>query len=141
MGMVDRITSQRPTTMTMTENGTDTDTDKQQLITVPRAEPIPNKALVIEDVTQQLPSTFSSNRVLQEQYGVVIRSQSQSHSKTATSAPTSTSTSNPPTLTTDIALKLRIANGTHTALAHVMALSGLTRTDVLSEHTTNEHPM
>merc|ERR1712238_377342 len=61
---------------------------------------------------------------------------------TSASAPTSTSTSNPPTLTTDIALKLRIANGTHTALAHVMALSGLTRTDVLSadhDTTTNEH--
>ncbi len=32
----------------------------------------------------------------------------------------------------DIALKLRVANGTHTAVAHVMALSSLLLTDVLS---------
>jgi hypothetical protein len=35
-------------------------------------------------------------------------------------------------LDADIALKLRIANGTHTAVAHVMALCGLLMTDILS---------
>mmetsp|Transcript_16253 Transcript_16253/g.18775 ORF Transcript_16253/g.18775 Transcript_16253/m.18775 type:complete len:483 (-) Transcript_16253:363-1811(-) len=113
--MVDRITSQRPNHDTEKQQQ-----QQQQLITVPRAEPIPMKALVIEDVNQILPSQFSSSRILHEQYGVVIRSPLQS--KTA--------------LTTDIALKLRIANGTHTALAHVMALSGITMTDVLSDHHT-----
>ncbi len=35
-------------------------------------------------------------------------------------------------MTGDIALKLRVANGTHTAAAHVMALSKLLLTDKLS---------
>eukprot|EP00751_Fragilariopsis_kerguelensis_P000487 CAMPEP_0170830458 /NCGR_PEP_ID=MMETSP0733-20121128/49310_1 /TAXON_ID=186038 /ORGANISM="Fragilariopsis kerguelensis, Strain L26-C5" /LENGTH=319 /DNA_ID=CAMNT_0011195699 /DNA_START=18 /DNA_END=975 /DNA_ORIENTATION=+ len=109
--MVDRITSQRPNHDTEKQQQ-----QQQQLITVPRAEPIPMKALVIEDVNQILPSQFSSSRILHEQYGSPLQS------KTA--------------LTTDIALKLRIANGTHTALAHVMALSGITMTDVLSDHHT-----
>jgi mannitol-1-phosphate/altronate dehydrogenase len=40
-------------------------------------------------------------------------------------------------LDADIALKLRIANGTHTAVAHVMALKGLLLTDELSKDTEN----
>jgi hypothetical protein len=101
--MVDRITSQRPDT---TPNGL-----------VPRAEPIPAKALVIEDLNDDLPFSFSSSNnnesCLKEKFGVIIRSK-------------------PNQLQADIALKLRIANGTHTAIAHVMALCGMTMTDILS---------
>lgn len=38
----------------------------------------------------------------------------------------------PKDLASDISLKLRIANGTHTALAHVMALSSQPNTETLS---------
>jgi mannitol-1-phosphate/altronate dehydrogenase len=89
--MVDRITSHRPD-----------DPD------VPRAEPIPAKALVVLDETAALPSYFLHHDGL----GVVRRSTEQQ-------------------LNMDIALKLRIANGTHTAVAHVMALCGMARTDAL----------
>jgi mannitol-1-phosphate/altronate dehydrogenase len=88
--MVDRITSARPDSNGM----------------VPRAEPLPAKALVVLDVDKVLPSTFGT--VL----GVVVRS-----SRTQLDA--------------DIALKLRIANGTHTAVAHALALQKMLMTDVL----------
>jgi len=94
--MVDRITSQRPGS-----NGL-----------VPRAEPTPLKALVIEDLGNALPSCFLEER-LRKEWGVVVRIL-------------------PGQLDADIALKLRIANGTHTAAAHAMALTGLVTTDVLS---------
>jgi hypothetical protein len=94
--MVDRITSQRP--------GSDG--------LVPRAEPNPLKALVIEDLGKALPSSFAGD-TLRKEHGVVVRSVSGK-------------------LDADIALKLRIANGIHTAAAHAMALSGLVTTDVLS---------
>ena len=95
--MVDRITSQRDGSGGM----------------VPRCEPVPSKALVIEDLDADLPVVFSSPE-LKSQYGVVVRTKSGQ-------------------LDGDIALKLRVANGTHTAVAHVMALSSLLMTDVLSE--------
>jgi len=92
--MVDRITSQREGS-----NGL-----------VPRCEPVPAKAIVIEDLHGVLPKEFHELK----KYGVVVRSSSGQ-------------------LSVDIALKLRVANGTHTAIAHVMALNGLLMTDALSE--------
>ena len=91
--MVDRITSQRPGS-----NGL-----------VPRCEPTPLKALVIEDLGKVLPQEL----VALDECGVVVRT-------------------TPNRLDSDIALKLRVANGTHTAAAHTMALLGLVTTDVLS---------
>lgn len=91
--MVDRITSQRP-----------------EAEMIPRAEPTPSKALVIEDLESILQPIFGC---LRESHGVVIRSKNGQ-------------------LDADIALKLRVANGTHTAAAHTMALTGLVMTDVLS---------
>ena len=78
--MVDRITSHRVG-----------DPD------VPRAEPLPEKALVIEDLGGVLPEALGAVR------GVVVR--------TAVGR-----------LGVDIALKLRIANATHSAMALPMAL-------------------
>jgi mannitol-1-phosphate/altronate dehydrogenase len=91
--MVDRITSQRPDSKGM----------------IPRAEPLPAKALVLLDIHQDLPLSLSKNSIP----GVVIRS-------------------TPNELETDIALKLRIANGTHTAVAHALALLKCPMTDALS---------
>jgi len=99
--MVDQITSQRDGSHGM----------------VPRCEPVPSKALVIEDLDADLPAMFSSPK-LKSKYGVVVRTQSGQ-------------------LDGDIALKLRVANGTHTAVAHVMALSSLLMTDVLAEDKTD----
>lgn len=93
--MVDRITSQRPGS-----NGL-----------VPRAEPTPLKALVIEDLQKALPEVFSSDTL--RNCGVVVRNRHR-------------------VLDADIALKLRVANGTHTAAAHAMALACLVKTDILS---------
>ena len=89
--MVDRITSQR-------EGCPD----------VPRAEPLPSKALVIEDLQNALPQ-FNSVP------GVVVRTQ-------------------PGQLAQDIALKLRIANGIHTAMVYAMALEALFKTDQCIGH-------
>ena len=100
--MVDRITSQRDGSNGM----------------VPRCEPVPSKALVIEDLGAHLPAKFSSPE-LKSQYGVVVRTKSGQ-------------------LDGDIALKLRVANGTHTAAAHVMALSSLLMTDILAKDKTDE---
>lgn len=97
--MVDRITSQREGSMGM----------------IPRAEPIPAKAIVIEDLNESLPIELRGEDI-GKQYGVVVRTKSGK-------------------LDADIALKLRIANGTHTAVAHVMALNSLLLTDELSKDT------
>lgn len=77
---------------------------------VPRCEPVPAKALVILDPNSDLPSGFAS---LDPKYGVVLRS-------------------TPQQLHADIALKLRVANGTHTAIAHTLALLKLVKTDALA---------
>lgn len=77
---------------------------------VPRCEPIPAKALVICDPHGDLPESFGQ---LQKNYGVVIRKSSVE-------------------IEGDIALKLRVANGTHTAIAHAMALIQWTNTDLLA---------
>ena len=77
---------------------------------VPKCEPIPKKALVVLDEHQDLPEKLS------QQPGVVLRSEAKQ-------------------LNADIALKLRVANGTHTAIAHALALLKLLQTDALSTHT------
>ncbi|KAG5179110.1 hypothetical protein JKP88DRAFT_168080 [Tribonema minus] len=74
---------------------------------VPRAEPLPAKALVIEDLRRVLPAA------LMDVPGVVLR-----HSAGL--------------IEKDHAMKLRIANGTHTAAAHIMALSGLADTSQIA---------
>jgi hypothetical protein len=74
---------------------------------VPRCEPTPAKALVVLDPDQDLPPAFTM------QPGVVVRNTDEQ-------------------LEADINLKLRIANGTHTAIAHALALLQWTTTDVLS---------
>jgi hypothetical protein len=74
---------------------------------VPLCEPIPAKALVLLDPQQDLPSGMKA------QPGVVVRNAAEQ-------------------LETDIALKLRVANGTHTAIAHALALLHHFQTDVLS---------
>lgn len=74
---------------------------------VPKCEPTPAKALVVMDPDQDLPAAFT------QQPGVVVRSTAEQ-------------------LEADITLKLRIANGTHTAIAHTLALLQWTTTDVLS---------
>lgn len=94
--MVDRITSHR-------END----------LLVPRAEPIPAKALVVLDEHGDLPDAFSVQHQQSPSKGLIIRQKASE-------------------LQADLALKLRIANGTHTALAHLMALCRLPQTDVLS---------
>jgi len=76
---------------------------------VPQCEPLPNKALVILDPQQRLPPGFRTLAHL----GVVVRSTQEQ-------------------LVADIALKLRVANATHTALAQCMALMGTLNTDVLA---------
>jgi hypothetical protein len=96
--MVDRITSSRPNDPN-----------------VPRAEPLPAKALVILDPDCNLPRAFYDVRL----DGVVVRSTRK-------------------LLEADLGLKLRVANGTHTAVAHAMALQGMLTTDVLGTDTFRE---
>ena len=107
--MVDRITSQREGSHGL----------------VPQAEPVPPKALVILDPHGDLPDWMVRQQQVQgatndndddeDHLGLVIRT-------------------NPADLQADLALKLRIANGTHTALAHVMALLQITMTDTLAQY-------
>jgi len=107
--MVDRITSQRPGS-----NGL-----------VPRAEPTPLKALVIEDLEGDLP------RGLIDDIDIHIHSSSSNTSKNKTKTGVVVRRK-AGQLDADIALKLRVANGTHTGIAHVMALCGLLMTDALN---------
>ena len=80
---------------------------------VPRCEPTPAKALVILDPNSDLPKSNSMSK----QPGVVIRS-------------------TPEQLNVDINLKLRVANGTHTAIAHTLALLRHNQTDILAPNDT-----
>jgi mannitol-1-phosphate/altronate dehydrogenase len=114
--MVDRITSSRPGSHGM----------------VPQCEPLPLKALVIGDYhddyirTNHLlvpppppaplarPASSSPTTPLPSPTGIVLRS-------------------TPAELQKDLDLKLFIANGTHTAIAHTLALLGHTMTNVLSD--------
>lgn len=94
--MVDRITSFR-----------------ESDVNVPRGEPLPAKALVIEDTQNRLPEGFKSLANL----GVRI-------------------CSNHTEILNCISLKLLIANATHTSMVYSMALSGFPGT---SSCITNQH--
>jgi hypothetical protein len=65
------------------------------------------------DLDNDLPSAFS-DPTMKTKFGVVLRTASSTQK-----------------LEGDIALKLRVANGTHTAIAHTLALSKLLQTNVL----------
>ncbi|ETW04070.1 hypothetical protein H310_04447 [Aphanomyces invadans] len=84
--MVDRITASRPTNAL-----------------VPYAEPLPAKALVVEDVMRKLPASWTTIP------GVHIRTQ-------------------PNELAQDHLLKLGIANATHTAMVYALAVSKIPTT-------------
>lgn len=99
--MVDRITSQRK--------------DSEGI--VPLAEPVPEKALVIEDLCNTLPVSFHSDSSSGLR-GVVVRSKRDQFQF-------------------DLELKLVIANATHTACAHALALSSYLDTTVLSKEANN----
>ena len=66
----------------------------------------------MQDLDGNLPAAFRSEE-LRSKCGVVVRTKEGQ-------------------LRGDIALKLRVANGTHTAVAHSLALAGLPRTDALA---------
>jgi hypothetical protein len=110
--MVDRITSQRPGSGGM----------------VPQCEPLPAKALVIFDEFGAVPSCLLSNTTTTT---TTITTTSSSSSSSSTNGVVIRSTR--AALELDVALKLRIANGTHTAIAHALALLGLLNTNVLSK--------
>lgn len=76
---------------------------------IPKCEPVPAKALVLCDPHGDLPPSFSKLG----KYGVVIRT-------------------DPLFMDGDIALKLRVANATHTAIAQAMALVQWGNTDRLA---------
>ena len=125
--MVDRITSARMDSKGM----------------IPSCEPLPEKALVICDPGNDLPDWMREEEV-QKKFGVrvyyilllyqiiddVVIDYLLSHSCVA--AIQVKIRHQPNELSNDISLKLRVANGTHTALAHAMALSSHPNTDTLS---------
>eukprot|EP00937_MAST-01D_sp_MAST-1D-sp2_P000815 g815.t1 len=76
---------------------------------VPRTEPLPAKALVLEDTAEALP------RALRNSAGVVVREA-------------------PGEIDRDHCLKLRILNATHSAIVYVGALSNLRQTDACVAH-------
>jgi len=82
---------------------------------IPSCEPLPSKALVLCDEGHDLP-TWMNDEDVQSQFGVKVRH-------------------HPSELEADISLKLRVANGTHTALAHTMALQLLVNTEALCDAT------
>ena len=90
--MVDRITAARSSSEYL----------------VPRAEPLPTKALVIEDLKKVLPPSLASSP------GVILRQKSGE-------------------IDIDHLLKLRIANATHSAMVYAMALAGLKNTTDASD--------
>jgi len=104
--MVDRITSSRPGSNGM----------------VPQCEPLPLKALVIGD---------DEDQYIQQQGRIFLSSTSSSTSSSPLPGiwlrPTQKE------LQKDLDLKLLIANGTHTAIAHLLALLGYTMTTILSD--------
>lgn len=78
---------------------------------IPMCEPLPMKAMVICDPERDLP-LWMNDATVQSRFGVKIRH-------------------DPADLEADISLKLRVANATHTAIAHPMALMSLINTDAL----------
>jgi hypothetical protein len=87
---------------------------------VPRTEPSPTKAFVVLDEGNNLPSQFRDLATPKNPWGLVIRTSRQQYE-------------------IDVALKLRIANGTHTAIAHAMALCQYAQTDFLSKSIMGKH--
>ena len=97
---------------------------------VPRTEPIPHKALVVLDEHHQLPpelyhlyhresnmnGTSSAGDDTKKKFGWVIRTTTAEYQQ-------------------DLHYKLCIANATHTAIAHTMALLSHPQTDLLSQAT------
>jgi hypothetical protein len=81
---------------------------------VPRTEPIPAKAFVVLDQVNDLPSHIRALATPKNPLGLVIRTSRKQYA-------------------IDLALKLRIANGTHTAIAHLMALCQYSQTDFLAK--------
>ena len=106
-GFIDFLRSKVAFLNTMVDRITSSRPNSNGLI--PLCEPLPMKALVICDTGRDLPEWMSHGET-QSKFGVKIR---HSHKE----------------LSNDIALKLRVANGTHTAVAHVMALSALVNTE------------
>jgi mannitol-1-phosphate/altronate dehydrogenase len=90
--MVDRIVSQR-----------------KGCPEVPRTEPLPGKAIVIEDLDSVLPPEFAAVP------GIVVREEVGR-------------------LGLDIALKLRVANCAHSSMVYLMALSRMPMTDLCIDH-------
>ena len=84
---------------------------------IPMCEPLPMKAMVICDPERDLPLWMNDTSV-QSRFGVKIRH-------------------DPADLEADISLKLRVANATHTAVAHPMALMSLVNTDALCKSSTS----
>jgi mannitol-1-phosphate/altronate dehydrogenase len=76
---------------------------------VPRTEPLPYKAIVIEDLDNVLPANFAAVA------GIVIREKVGQ-------------------LALDIALKLRVANCAHSSMVYLMALSRMPTTDLCVGH-------
>ncbi|KAL7578573.1 hypothetical protein ACA910_011630 [Epithemia clementina (nom. ined.)] len=87
---------------------------------IPKAEPTPSKALVLLDPNNDLPEWFTRQQQQEGGGGLVIRHSSQQ-------------------LQADVALKLRIANATHTAIAHAMTLQGVLNTTALESSHNNCH--
>ena len=89
---------------------------------IPRAEPTPLKAMVLLDPHHDLPQWFVSTKHTEnntkDPLGVVVRHERHQ-------------------LEADVALKLCIANATHTTVAHIMALAGLLNTTALATITPN----
>jgi hypothetical protein len=113
--MVDRITSQRSKDAPM----------------IPRAEPIPAKALVVLDPDEDLPSWFTA-MAMASTTTTTSSSSDEKKKKSGGGGDGLVIRGTAAQLENDVNLKLRIANGTHTAIAHVMALLKLTMTDALS---------
>jgi len=109
-GMVDFLTDQVVFFNTMVDRITSQRDGSNGM--VPKCEPTPAKALVICDPSKDMPPEFD-NESMKSHYGLVIRN-------------------DPLQIQGDIALKLRVANATHTAIAHVMSLVSWTNTDALA---------
>lgn len=76
---------------------------------VPKTEPLPKKAIVAEDLDLALPAALGACK------GIIVRTQQGQ-------------------LGLDLALKLRIANGTHSAMVYLMAVSRLANTAACIGH-------
>jgi len=119
--MVDRIVSHR--------SGDDKN--------VPRCEPFPSKSLVVLDEA----TTTTTTTTKDPNYRLLLQPKEMGASDRDGDTSTTTSTgslivrTSRKQLDTDLALKLRVCNGTHTAIAHVLALLGVPETTFLGKIT------